>query len=66
MNYNLGQKVVDKLTKLSKTGFFKECVTVDFLQTFTKSIKTWLLGGRLGTHHQIQAFRELSWNFLFS
>ena len=33
-SYNLGQKVWDKLTKLSKTGFPMECFTADFLQLF--------------------------------
>ena len=34
---NLGQRVGDKLTKLSKLGFSMECFTADFLQFFTKS-----------------------------
>ena len=33
---NLGQKVGDKFTKLSKIGFSMECFTADFLQFFTK------------------------------
>ena len=33
---NLGQKVVDKLTKLSKIGFSMECFTAGFLHFFTK------------------------------
>ena len=33
---NLGQKVGDKLTKLSKIGFSMEWFTADFLQFFTK------------------------------
>ena len=33
---NLGQKVGDKLTKLSKIGFSIERFTADFLQFFTK------------------------------
>ena len=36
---NLGQKVGDKLTKLSKIGFSMECFTADFLP---KSVKIWL------------------------
>ena len=32
--YNLGQKVVDKLTKLSKIGFSMECFTDGFLRFF--------------------------------
>ena len=34
--YNLGQKDIDKLTKLSKTVFAIECFTADFLQDFIK------------------------------
>ena len=34
--YNLGQKVGDKLTKLSEIGFSIEWFTADFLQFFTK------------------------------
>ena len=34
--YNLGQKDVDKFTKLSKIGFSMEWFTTDFLQRFTK------------------------------
>ena len=29
-NYNLGQDIVDKFKKLSKIGFFMECLTADF------------------------------------
>ena len=41
-----------------------EWFTADFLQFFTKNVKIWLLFGRLGTNHQIQAFQEFSGNFL--
>ena len=34
--YNLGQKVVDKFTKLSKIGVSVECFTADFLRYFTE------------------------------
>ena len=34
--HNLGQKVGDKLAKLSKTGFSMECFTAGFLQFFIK------------------------------
>ena len=34
IKYNIGQKVVDKFTKLSKKGFSMECFTADFLQFF--------------------------------
>ena len=33
--YNLGQKVGDKFTKLSKRGFSMECFTANFLRFFT-------------------------------
>ena len=35
--HNLGQKVGDKLTKLSKIGFSMECFIADFLRLFTKT-----------------------------
>ena len=31
MDYKLGQKVVDKFTRLSKMDFSMECFTADFL-----------------------------------
>ena len=34
--YNLGQKVADEFTKLSKIGFFMECFAAGFLQFFTE------------------------------
>ena len=64
--HNLGQKVGDKLTKLSKIGFSMEWFTADFLQFFTKNVKIWLLVGRLSTRHQIQAFQGFPGNFLIS
>ena len=36
MGYNLGQKVGDKLMKLSKIGLSMECFTADVLQFFTE------------------------------
>ena len=36
-SYNLGQKVVDKFTKLSKTGFSIECFTADILPFFPEN-----------------------------
>ena len=35
-----------------------------FFASFYKDVKISLLGVQLGTHHQIQAFQELSWNYL--
>ena len=57
---NLEQKLVDKLTKLSKTGFTMECFTADFYDFLQKNVKIWFLGDRLGTCHQIQAFKCFS------
>ena len=38
-----------------------ECVTDDFLQFFLpRCVKNWLLGGRLGTRHQTEAFQAFS------
>ena len=34
--YYLGQKVVDKFTKLSKTGFSVKCFTTDIFRFFTE------------------------------
>ena len=53
---NLGEKVVDKLTKLGKKGFSKEYFTADFCNFLPKIVKIWLLGSWLGTGHQIEAF----------
>ena len=36
-----------------------ECFTADFLQFLPKNVKIWLLGGRLGTCNQTQAFQGL-------
>ena len=57
---NLGQKVGGKFTKLTQISFFRECFTADFLHFLAKSVKFWLLGGRLGTLHQIQALQGFS------
>ena len=56
-DYNLGQEVVDKLTKLSKKGFSMESFTADLLKFLCESVNIWFLGGRLGTRHQIQVLR---------
>ena len=62
--YNLGQNIVDKLTKLSELGFSMECFTVNLVQFSSKTIEIFLQGGRLGTCHQFQTFQEFCWNFL--
>ena len=46
--YNLGQRVGDKLTKLSKVGFSMECFTADFLRFFTKNRQNLALGWTAG------------------
>ena len=43
-----------------------ESFTADFLQDFAESVISCLLGGRLGTCHQIQAFQGFSCDFLNS
>ena len=48
MNYNLGQKVGDKFTKLSKIGFSMECFTADLLQFFTKKRQNLAFGWNAG------------------
>ena len=66
ITYNLGQKIVDKFTKLSKISFLIEWYTADFSRIFSTNVKICLLDGRLGTCHQIQAFQGFSWNFPIS
>ena len=44
IRYNLGQKVGDKLMKLSKIGFPMECFTADFLRFFTKKRQNLAVG----------------------
>ena len=46
--YNLGQRVGDKFTKLSKIGFSMECFTPDFLQFLTKKRQNLALGWAAG------------------
>ena len=41
---NLGQKVGDKFTQLSKIGFSMECFTAEFLRFFTKKGQNLALG----------------------
>ena len=62
--YNLGIKIVNKLTKISKICVSVECFIADIPRFFSANVKTCLLGGRLGTRHQIQAFQEFSRNFI--
>ena len=46
--YNLEQSVADKFTKLSKTGYFMECFTADFLQFYTKKRQNLAYGSTAG------------------
>lgn len=39
---NPEQKIVDKFTKLSKTDFSMECLTIDFSLFFSKNVKNCL------------------------
>ena len=55
-----GQKVAYKFTKLSEIGFCMECFGADFSRVFNENVKIWLLGVRLGTRNQIQAFQGFS------
>ena len=69
--YNLGQTIVDKITKLSKMGFFMESFTAVFFFVFfvcfflafsNTNVKFSFLGSQLFSRHQIQAFQALSLN----
>ena len=55
-----------KLRKLRKIAFPIESFTADFCNFLAKNLKIWLLDGKLGTRHQIQAFQGFSGNVLFS
>ena len=60
LSWNLGQKIVGKFTKFGKIWISRKCFTADF----STNIKICLLGGRLGTRHQILTFQGFSWNSL--
>ena len=66
---NLGQKVRDKLTKLSKIGFSMECFTADFLQFFYKKCQNldfgWTAGNSSSNPSVSGIFRKFP-NFLRS
>ena len=51
---NLGQKVGDKFTKLSKIGFSMKCFTADFLEFFTKKCQN--LASRSATLEATRTF----------
>ena len=54
--YNLGQKDVAKLTKLSKIEFSMECFTADFFARFCQKRQALAFEGSASACHQIQAF----------
>ena len=64
--HNLGEKVGDKFTKLSKLSFSMECFTADFLQFFTKERQNFVFSRTAGDSPSNQAFRGFSGNFLIS
>ena len=43
--YNLGQKIGDKFTKLSKLGFSMNVLQLTFCNFLPKIVKIWPLGG---------------------
>ena len=45
---NLGQKVGEKLTELSKIGYSMECFTAEFLRFFTKTCQNLAFGWTAG------------------
>ena len=48
LNFNLGQKVGDKFTKLSKIGFSMEFFTIDILQFFNEKRQNLSFGWTTG------------------
>ena len=46
-----------QIHEIKQCRFLMECFTAGFLRFFT--VKIWLLGRRLGTCHQIQAFPKI-------
>ena len=64
--YNLGQKFVDKLTKLRKIDFSMECFTANIWLFSSAYVKIYPLTGRLGTRNQTKVFQGFSWNYLIS
>ena len=60
---NLGQKVGDKFTKLSKIGFFMECFTSDFLQFFSKKRQNLTFGWTAGYAPSTSSISEIFLKF---
>ena len=48
---NHGQKILDKVTKLSKIGFSMKCFTASFSQFCSTNFKICLMDGPLGTRY---------------
>ena len=48
------------LNKSLQTNFSVECFTAYFLRFVPENLKIWVLGSRLGTCYQIQAFQSFS------
>ena len=58
--YNLGIYIADNFMKLCEIGFAMECITGDFSQFFSKTVKFCLLFARRGTCHQFLVFKKFS------
>ena len=62
-NYNLGQNIVDKFTKISKINFSMEYFIVDLLQCSSKTVKIylWEVGWKLTINFKhFKDFRKIS------
>ena len=59
---NLDQNIWDKLTKVSKISFSRDCFTADFWEFSSKIIKILFVAGPLGNFLQLLKFT----NFLKS
>ena len=66
LKYSHGENIIDKFANLSKKKFSMECFTTYFWQFFSAPFENCLLGDRLGTCYQSQAFQIFSWNLLIS
>ena len=61
--YNLGQRVADKLTKLSKVGFSMECFTADFLRFFTEKCHNLAFDWMSGYSTSNSSISAIFWKF---
>ena len=62
-NCNLGQKVGDKLMKLSKIGFSMEYFTADFLRFFTQKCQNLAFGWTAGFSLSNPCILVIFWKF---